>query len=139
MVRLARTILAAAALAAAGRYALRVLARSRAEVATPTPAPTPAPPAPTVGVASGHRDGTPEQRGHGGSVALDVDRLRTSGEGSLEPVVQYLTYIQSERDEHGHLMFVRYADLDAMADLEGTSTPDFLDRLDQLGVVVSNN
>lgn len=134
MVRLARTILAAAALTAAGGFALRAVARRRASADG-----APAPPVPAIGLDPGPRPGSPEQRGRTSSIALDVDRLRTTGEGSLEPVVQYLTYIQSERDEQGHLMFVRYADLDAMAELEGTSTPDFLDRLDQLGVVVSNN
>lgn len=83
------------------------------------------------------RDGTPEDRGRGGVYRFDVERLRASGE--LDPVVQYLTYIQSRRGESSHLLFVRYEDIDAMAGLEGQPLDDFLGRLDQLGVVVSNN
>lgn len=83
------------------------------------------------------RRGRAEDRGKTAAYALDVDRLRTRDE--LEPVVQYLTFIQSQRNDAGHLLFVRYEDIDAMAALEGDPVPRFLERLDQLGVVVSSN
>ena len=59
--------------------------------------------------------------------------------GDFTPVVEYLTAIQSLRGEASSLMFVRGADLDAMAERNGRPVPEFLDRLDQLGVIVSNN
>ena len=83
------------------------------------------------------RLGHPNDRGHAHTYGLDVERLRD--ENGFEPVVQYLTYIQSQRDDGSHLLFVRYDDLDAMASIDGQPTPTFLERLDQLGVVVSNN
>lgn len=83
------------------------------------------------------RRGTPHDRGRMPAYALDVERIRTR-EG-MEPVVQYLTFIQSQRGDDSTLLFVRYEDIDAMAAIEGTETGDFLERLDQLGVVVSNN
>lgn len=135
MTRLARSILATAALGAAAVAVVRVVIGRRghpAAVFTDGPLPPVAPPR--------GREGTPADRGHSETIAVDVDRLRTRGEGGLEPVVQYLTYVQTQRgDEGGHLMFVRYADLDAMAEMEGVETRTFLERLDQLGVVVSNN
>jgi hypothetical protein len=83
------------------------------------------------------RQGTPDDRGRASSFGLDLERLRdTSG---FEPVVQYLTYIQEQRGDASHLLFVRYDDLDAMASIDGRPTPTFLERLEQLGVVVSNN
>lgn len=88
-------------------------------------------------VAPRSRSGTPDERGQADRYGLDVDRLRTAP--GFEPVVQYLTYIQSKRDDESHLLFVRYDDLDAMAEIDGAPTPSFLERLDQLGVVVSNN
>lgn len=68
---------------------------------------------------------------------LDVGELRAHG--GLEPVVQHLTYIQSRRGDPSALLFVRYEDLDAMAQIGGELVPEFLERLDQLGVVVSTN
>ncbi len=140
MVRLSRTILAVAALAAAAVAAARALADRRRDPAAALfggddevdgdAAPT---------AAARTRRGTPADRGQVVTVALDVDRLRTAGGELHEPVVQYLTFVQSQRSGDDHLMFVRYADLDAMAELEGVDTAGFLERLDQLGVVVSNN
>lgn len=83
------------------------------------------------------RRGTPDDRGRMPAYALDVERIRSRD--GMEPVVQYLTFIQSQRGDDSSLLFVRYEDIDAMAALEGTETGDFLERLDQLGVVVSNN
>lgn len=135
MTRLARTVLAVAALGAgvvAAARAVRTARRPPPAVFTAGPLPPVAPPR--------RRRGDRADRGAIGGVAVDVDRLRTAGGGGLEPVVQYLTYIQTQRGEdQSHLMFVRYDDLDALAEHEGTGTPAFLERLDQLGVVVSNN
>lgn len=83
------------------------------------------------------RRGTPRDRGRAPSLGLDVERLREAS--GFEPVVQYLTYIQEQRGAASHLLFVRYDDLDAMASIDGQPTPAFLERLEQLGVVVSNN
>lgn len=83
------------------------------------------------------RRGRPEDRGRAEAFGLDLERLRVAG--GFEPAVQYLTYIQEQRGEASHLLFVRYDDLDAMASIDGEPTPSFLERLEQLGVVVSNN
>lgn len=84
------------------------------------------------------RRGVRRDRGRAPGVALDLDRLR--GQDGLEPVVQYLTYIQSRRgSDRSHLLFVREGDFDAMAQIEGRPVPEFLEQLEQLGVVVSNN
>ncbi|MDX1657539.1 MAG: hypothetical protein R3343_01850 [Nitriliruptorales bacterium] len=83
------------------------------------------------------RTGSPADRGHRVSYALDMERLR--GAQGFEPVVEYLTYVQSQRGEESHLLFVRHDDLDALAEQEGEPVTAFLQRLDQLGVVVSNN
>lgn len=100
-------------------------------------APPPVGPSGVVESSTVPRRGRPEDRGKTAAYALDIDRLRTRGE--LEPVVQYLTFIQSQRNDEDHMLFVRYEDIDAMAALEGDPVPTFLERLDQLGVVVSNN
>lgn len=93
--------------------------------------PSPPVPLPT------ERTGTATDRGHRMAYGLDVERLR--GAQGFEPVVEYLTYIQSQRGDESHLLFVRYDDLDVMARREGQQVTSFLERLDQLGVVVSNN
>ncbi len=89
-------------------------------------------------VAAARREGDAGGRGRQGSVGFDLNRL-DGGENSLEPVVQYLTYIQSRRGEDSSLLFIRYDDIDAMAELDGEPSEDLLKRLDQLGVVVSAN
>ena len=90
-------------------------------------------PAPAQG-----RSGTPADRGKAPVVGIDVDRLR--GVDEFEPAVEYLTYTQMQRGETGeHLLFVRNEDLDAIAALEGADAMDFIQRLQQLGVIVSNN
>lgn len=83
------------------------------------------------------RDGEPTDRGRVSAIGVDLPRLQQHGE--FTPVVEYLTAIQSMRGEQSSLMFVRGDDLDAMAEKDGRPVPEFLDRLDQLGVVVSNN
>ena len=72
----------------------------------------------------------------GDTIAMDLERARAH---HVEPVVEFLTYVQSRRGEDSHLMFVRIDDLDAMAEAADEPVDDFLDRLDQLGVVVSHN
>jgi hypothetical protein len=136
MARWSRTVLAAALIGAAAVVVVRALAARRSRH---DPQVFDTGHLPPVAPARARR-GTPADRGRVDTVALDLERLRTSGDSDLEPVVEYLTYIQSQRGEDtGHLTFVRYDDLDAMADREGVDTPAFLERLDQLGVVVSNN
>lgn len=83
------------------------------------------------------RTGSIADRGKGG-LAIDVERLRST-EGDFEPAVEYLTYIQSRRGVEEHLLFVRQDDIDAIAALEGQETDAFLERLQHLGVVISNN
>lgn len=86
---------------------------------------------------SAGRDGDPSDRGRRAAIGVDLPRLKEHGE--FTPVVEYLTAIQSMRGDGSSLMFVRGADLDEMAERNGRPVPEFLDRLDQLGVVVSNN
>lgn len=87
--------------------------------------------------APSERPGDASSRGHATAYALDVEQLR--GDRHLEPVVEYLTYIQSQRGDESHILFVRYDDLDLLARRQGEQVTTFLERLDQLGVVVSNN
>ena len=89
------------------------------------------------GGVAGERGGAPDDRGRVEAIGVDLSLLREHGEFS--PVVEYLTAIQSMRGDGSSLLFVRGADLDAMAEQDGSPVPEFLDRLDQLGVVVSNN
>lgn len=98
----------------------------------PTTHPTP----PGGAAPSGARHGTSTDRGRGGTVRIDVDRARAH---HVEPVIEFLTYVQRRRGDQGHLLFVRTEDLDAMAEASDESVDDFLSRLDQLGVVVSHN
>lgn len=82
------------------------------------------------------RPGTRTDRGRGGTVRVDLDRARAH---HVEPVVEFLTYVQRRRGDTGHLLFVRTEDLDAMAAATDEPVDRFLSRLDQLGVVVSHN
>lgn len=86
---------------------------------------------------SAGRSGDAEDRGRTAAIGVDLPRLKEHGE--FTPVVEYLTAIQSLRGDSSSLMFVRGADLDELAERNGRPVPEFLDRLDQLGVVVSNN
>ena len=83
------------------------------------------------------RSGQPGDRGSVEAIGVDLSQLREHGE--FRPVVEYLTAIQDMRGDGSSLLFVRGADIDAMAERDGRPVPDFLDRLDQLGVVVSSN
>jgi hypothetical protein len=86
---------------------------------------------------AGGRDGDESDRGRRRVIGLDLGRLAESED--LAPAVEYLTAIQTMRGDGGSLLFVRGDDLDAMAEQDGRPVPEFLDRLDQLGVVVSSN
>lgn len=91
----------------------------------------------TAGASSvGRRSGSAGDRGAGTSVKMDLDRARAQ---QVEPVVEFLTYVQQRRGDGGHLLFVRHDDLDAMAEAAEEPVDAFLSRLDQLGVVVSHN
>ncbi len=83
------------------------------------------------------RGGDRADRGRRRVIGLDLDGL--AGREGFAPVVEYLTAIQTMRDDGGSLLFVRDDDIDAMAERDGRPVPEFLDRLDQLGVVVSSN
>jgi hypothetical protein len=83
------------------------------------------------------RAGSPADRGRQPTYGIDVERLR--GSGTFEPAVEYLTYIQSQRGVQESLLFIRRDDLEALAALDGGDAEQFLERLQQLGVVVSNN
>ena len=87
--------------------------------------------------AAGPRAGDEGDRGRRRVIGLDLGRLAASDD--FAPAVEYLTAIQTMRGDGGSLLFVRGADLDAMAEHEGRPVPEFLDRLDQLGVIVSSN
>ena len=87
--------------------------------------------------ALGPREGDESGRGRRQVIGLDLEEL--AGREEFAPTVEYLTAIQTMRGEGGSLLFVRDADLDAMAEHEGRPVPEFLDRLDQLGVIVSSN
>lgn len=115
----------------AGGVALVAMLALAARRRDPVPASPPPPPIPR------RRTGAPTDRGRSPAVGLDVERLKQLQR--FEPVVEYLTYLQSQRGDQDHLLFVRHADLDELAALEGMPLPSFLDRLDQLGVVVSTN
>lgn len=86
---------------------------------------------------SADRRGTRDDRGNVEAIGVDLSLLRDQRE--FRPVVEYLTAIQDMRGDGSSLLFVRGADLDAMAERDGRPVPEFLDRLDQLGVVVSTN
>lgn len=125
-------VAAAAALGAVGGVAAFLRRRRRldsSEVFAEEPVPPVALPT--------ERTGSPAARGRVDSYGLDLDALRHAR--GFEPVVEYLTYIQSQRGDESHLLFVRYDDLDVLARREGQPVTTFLERLDQLGVVVSNN
>lgn len=83
------------------------------------------------------RHGTPDDRGRRAVIGVDLSLLRDHRE--FRPVVEYLTAIQDMRGDGSSLLFVRGDDLDAMAERNGHPVPEFLERLDQLGVVVSTN
>ena len=82
------------------------------------------------------RSGAVTERGRGGTVRMDLDRARVH---AVEPVVEFLTYVQQRRGDRDHLLFVRTDDLDALAEASDEPLESFLARLDQLGVVVSHN
>lgn len=131
-----RTLMALLILAGAAALARR-LARSATATAGTDEAGSPGSPDATAPATVGLvRTGSPSDRGVGRTIAMDLERARAH---HVEPAVEFLTYVQSRRGEGSHLMFVRMDDLDAMAESVDERVDDFLDRLDQLGVVVSHN
>ena len=82
------------------------------------------------------RSGTIADRGRANLVGLDKVRADEAG---LQPVVQFLTFLQDRRGDPSHLLFVREADIHDLARASGEDANAFLGRLDQLGVVVSAN
>ena len=83
------------------------------------------------------RDGTSADRGRREVIGVDLSLLRDHRE--FRPVIEYLTAIQDMRGDGSSLLFVRGDDLDALAERDGHPVPEFLERLDQLGVFVSTN
>lgn len=83
------------------------------------------------------RSGSEQDRGRRRLIGLDLGRM--VADEDFKPAVEYLVAIQSMRGGGGSLLFVRDADIDAMAEQDGRPVPEFLDRLDQLGVIVSSN
>ena len=80
-----------------------------------------------------------ENAANGGRVGLDLDRLKGLPSSSYQPLVEYLTYIQTQRGEERSLVFVRQKDLDSLADLTGDSKENLLEDFKQLGVLLSMN
>lgn len=81
--------------------------------------------------------GSQDDRGRVAALGIDLASLRPHAD--LAPVVEHLTGIQELRGETSSLLFVRGADLDALAERDGRPVPEFLDRLEQLGVMVCAN
>lgn len=82
------------------------------------------------------RRGLLQDRGLKPLVGLDVSRARENG---LEPVVQFLTFLQDRRGDPSQLLFVRDEDIEELAAESGEPSDEFRERLDQLGVLVSAN
>lgn len=74
-----------------------------------------------------------------GRVGLDLERLRNLPSASYQPLVEYLTYIQTQRGEDRSLVFVRERDIDSLAELTGESKEKFVEEFQQLGVLLSMN
>ncbi len=129
-----RKVLVAAVAAALGAVAARMRRQSLPDDDLWLPEPLEEHEAPVALPA--RREGSNRDRGAPGSVRMDVTKAR---ESHLEPVVEFLTFLQHRRGDHSHLLFVRYDDLDALAHHEGEPVAEFLSKLDQLGVIVSQN
>ena len=90
-----------------------------------------------AGKSSRAERGGEADRGRTPAIGVDLSQLRRRDD--CKPVVEYLTAIQTMRGDGGSLLFVRGADLDALAERDGRPVREFIDRLDQLGVVISSN
>ncbi len=126
------------ALVAAALGAVAAGVRRRAgspATASPWLAPTDTVPEAPLPLAT-QRHGSRADRGLASSVRMDLSRAR---EQDLDPVVEFLTFVQQQRGDTSHLLFVRYDDLDVLAEQQGEPVSEFVSRLDHLGVVVSNN
>lgn len=72
-------------------------------------------------------------------VALNVEQLKQMNPEAYEPLVEYLTYIQIQRGENQSLVFVRQRDLDELAEMVGEPREEFVEKFEQLGVLLSMN
>lgn len=72
-------------------------------------------------------------------VALNVEQLKQMNPEAYEPLVEYLTYIQIQRGENQSLVFVRQRDLDELAEMVGEPRDEFVEKFEQLGVLLSMN
>jgi transcriptional regulator with XRE-family HTH domain len=82
--------------------------------------------------------GTIVERGAGGSVTIDLIRLRESDAPGAEMLMRYLQMIQVQRqDFNGRMLTVRRDDLRAIACILDTSVDQAIDRLETLGLCLS--
>ncbi len=73
-------------------------------------------------------------------VGVDLSRLKDLSVPQLQPLVEYLTYIQVQRGASESLVFVRHRDMDAMAGMAGASDgASLMNEFKRLGVAVSMN
>lgn len=75
----------------------------------------------------------------GRRVALDVEQLKRMNPEAYEPLVEYLTYIQVQRGENQSLVFVRERDIDQLAEMANEPREKFMEKFEQLGVLLSMN
>ncbi len=72
-------------------------------------------------------------------VALNVEQLKEMNPEAYEPLVEYLTYIQIQRGENQSLVFVRQRDIDELAKMANEPREEFVEKFEQLGVLLSMN
>jgi hypothetical protein len=72
-------------------------------------------------------------------VGLDLAKLRQLQSPSYKPLMEYLNYIQVQRGATESLLFVRFRDLDELADLAGQSRDQLTTEFKKLGVLLSMN
>jgi hypothetical protein len=75
----------------------------------------------------------------GRKIALDVEQLKLMNPEAYEPLVEYLTYIQVQRGEKQSLVFVRERDIDELAKMADETKDKFMEKFEQLGVLLSMN
>jgi hypothetical protein len=76
---------------------------------------------------------------NGKRIALDVEQLKLMNPEAYEPLVEYLTYIQVQRGEKQSLVFVRERDIDELAKMADEPKEKFMEKFEQLGVLLSMN
>lgn len=72
-------------------------------------------------------------------MGLDLAKLRGLQSPSYKPLMEYLNYIQVQRGASESLLFVRFRDLDELADLAGRSRDQLTHEFKKLGVLLSMN